>query len=62
MLRALPGSSRKSTSAPFRGVWAPKGYIGHGLKPVGSGDAEGAGLGDGDAPCPRTRLAIVASV
>ena len=42
---ALPESSRNLTSTPFRGAGALKGYIGHSLKSIGSGDVEGAGLG-----------------
>ena len=41
----LPESSRKLTSTPFRWARALKDHIGHGLKPIGSGDVEGAGLG-----------------
>ena len=48
---ALPESSRKLTSTPFRGAGALKDHIGHSLKPVGSGDVEGAGLG-GQATAP----------
>ena len=42
---ALPESSRKLTSTPFRGAGALKDHIGHGLKSVVSGDVEGPGLG-----------------
>ena len=42
---ALPESSRKLTSTPFREAVVLKDHIGHSLKSIGSGDVEGVGLG-----------------